>query len=300
MALLNFDDSSHKFFVDTIEAPHDMIEFGNTRFWTSIIRIPDVAALEQSLAAGTPLFNNGLVPPGLLFHAECVIKNITEAELRTRFEFGFIQGIRQNDIHLEYWGQRAEMGRAILHISMPQTFQLDTDPAIQPWTKFASQRFAITRLNNLPNVLKVTSSFKDHPLLSFNHTLIETSGQIHFIRFLSQKTDFRTIFSFRDKTTGTFEGISSSDWALEFKHTVTYSNNGGTRKVTRIGGTHLIPKGGSPSNVNATDRQIMDMAKAGTPILSPDGLSALLQDRGRRQTTIETTNPDFEPSFWQR
>lgn len=303
---MDFDDHRHEFHVDFTSPPTVSLDFGNQLMFTSLVTVPGVPAIEASVAAGTPLFGSGLVPNAVMFFASCVVtgrdkKPLSAAQLSADFEFGFVQGILHTDIHLDYWGQRKSNGRSVLHITMPGTFEVDTDPATQPWTRVASRRFKVEQAppkSGRPAGLKVSASFDDHPVYIFRHTVTE-GGVPRFLRSVSFRRVFRTVFCFRDKTTGDFEAVSSTDWQIKFNHVVSYSNNGATRSVTDNSGGNTFPVGGNPANVNADDRSLMKMAKAGSPLHTPATLSARLGPAGPRTITKEDTNNDFDPSFWR-
>ena len=220
------------------------------------------------------------------------------------FEFGFVQGLKSLDVHLDYWGQIAANGRSVLHISLPNVFEIDTDAAIQPWTRTSASRFQlrnVTQKASKFNALGISSDFTDHPMYVFAHTVqhtLPTNVVVpHFIRSVGFKREFRTIFCARSKKDGTFTPISSTVWIIDYDHTVDYSQNGANRTVTTSVSTKF-PSGGSPSNVNATDRQIMAMAKAGSPLVTHELITKRLQDKSLRTVTEEDTNADFVSSFW--
>ena len=150
--MLEFDDDAHKFTV-LPQSPQLSIEFGPRLFFTSLTTGLPGAQLEASLAAGQSAFNSFLVFPALLFDAEAVAlvarganAAAAEARFRSNFEFGFVQGTTFPDVHLEYWGRTRNEGRSIVHIDMPLMFEVDTDPAIQPWTRIARERFKVTNV----------------------------------------------------------------------------------------------------------------------------------------------------------
>ena len=302
--MLNFDDDAHEFHVD-LPAPATVgLDFGNRLFVTSMVTLPNMVAIETALAARTPLFNSGLVPDAILFFASSVVvgkdnRPLNEAQLKAGFEFGFVQGIQSFDIHLDYWGQRKSNGTTAVHIGMPATFEVDTETSIQPWTRIASKRFKVERAPpraGKPAGLKVSAGFSDHPLYFFPHTITNAASVTRFLRFISTKRVFRPIFCFRDKATGDFEAISSSVYVIQYRHQISYSDNGATRTVIDNAAPHVFPSGGNPANINADDRQLMTMAKAGSPLMTPQVLSTRLHTH---EESEQETNDDFDPSFWR-
>lgn len=308
--MLKFDDTRHKFTVASGNV-RQQLEFGNRLFFTTLTGGMPIQALEQVLLTGGSLFGSSLVFPALSFHAESVVlmpkatsAQFPEQQLMGGFEFGFVQGLKSMDLHLEYWGQIALNGRSILHISMPNVFEVDTDASTLPWTRVAASRFEIRNVTQAAsqfNALMVSSDFTDHPMYTFGHTVQHTlpTNVIvpHFIRQVRFRRVFKTIFCFRNKKDGTFTPISSTDWAIDYNHVVSYSQNGTTRTVT--GTTNpSFPSSGSPSNIDATDRQIMGMAKAGAPLFTQPLLQTRLGPSGSRTVTKEDTNADFVASFW--
>jgi hypothetical protein len=215
-----------------------------------------------------------------------------------------VQGLKSGNLNLEYWGQIPTNGRSHLHISMPGTFEVDTDGAMQPFTHVATGRFEIINVTQSAsqfNSLRVSSDFVDHPLYTFVHTVQHSLPNNvtvpHFIRAVSFKREFRTIFCVRDKKDGTFTAISSTDWAIEYRHQVDYRNNGATKMpVSAV--SLKFPSGGNPSNINEIDREMMAMAKAGAPLVTQSILQARLGPGGTRTPTRENNNPDFISSFW--
>jgi len=237
----------------------------------------------------------GSFSPRCPFHSESVVlmpkatsAQFPEQQLMGEFEFGFVQGLKSLDVHLDYWGQIAANGRSVLHISLPNVFEIDTDAAIQPWTRTSASRFQlrnVTQKASKFNALGISSDFTDHPMYVFAHTVqhtLPTNVVVpHFIRSVGFKREFRTIFCARSKKDGTFTPISSTVWIIDYDHTVDYSQNGANRTVTSSVSTKF-PSGGSPSNVNATDRQIMGMA-----------------DRQLLRPALSTQNPRSAVSEWR-
>ena len=66
---LTFHDDAHKFFVDFPSPAQEKLEFGTRLFLSCINPIVNVQAIEQAMAAGTPLFGSGLVPAAAHFSA---------------------------------------------------------------------------------------------------------------------------------------------------------------------------------------------------------------------------------------
>ncbi len=308
--MLKLLESAHKF---TVAAGNTrpQLEFGNRLFFTTLVGGMPIQQMEQLLATGGSLFSSGLVFPALSFHAECVVlmpkatsAQFPEQQLRGGFDFGFVQGLKTLDVHLEYWGQIAANGRSVLHINMPKVFEVDTDTSIQPFTRAEASRFDIrnvTQAASTFNSLKVSSDFVDHPMYTFVHTVQHTLPSSvtvpHFIRLVTFRREFRTVFCFRDKKDGAFTPISATEWAISYNHVVSYSQNGATRTVVSSV-TQTFPSGGSPSVVNDTDRTILAMAKAGTPLMTPAILQTRLGPGGSRDVTREDSNANFVPTFW--
>jgi hypothetical protein len=228
-----------------------------------------------------------------------------EIDLRNKFDFGFVQGLKASDLHLDFWGRFKTHGRTITHISMPNIFEVDTHPLSQPFTRVASGRFEIkniTQAGSKFNFLKVIAEGADHPMYSFSHTIdhpIFGPSVKNFLRQVTFKTELRTIFCFREKKTGEFSPISSTVWTIHFNHIVRYTNNGQNRVVTDQSPGVFIPRKGLPSNIDTTDRRILAMAKAGTPFLTP----AILQGRfalgsPNRTVTALEENDEFDPNFF--
>ncbi len=304
--MLDFDENAHKFTV-AAQSPQLSIEFGPKLFFTSLTAGLPADQLEATLAAGSAAFNNFLVFPALLFNAEAVAlvprgADAVAAEVRFRnnFEFGFVQGTAFPSLHLEYWGRTREAGRTIVHIDMPLGFEVDTDPLIQPWTRAASRRFKVrnvTTTASVPLRMKVEADFADHPMVVLPHTIGAPPNQ-RFLRWVNFTRDFRTIFALRDKSNGSFSAISATQWRVKFDHLIRYSGNGANRIVDNRVGPPNFPRGGTPSNVEARDRNILGMAQAGAPLVTVSTLNTRLHDPARRTETDETPNPGFVPNFW--
>jgi hypothetical protein len=301
--MLDFDDNAHKFQV-TPQSPQLALEFGATLFFTSLTTGMPINELE---AAGTSKFNSFLVFPALSFHAEAIalvprVPNAAAAEVqfRRKFEFGFVQGTTLPSVHLEYWGKTRADGRSIVHISMPPTFEVDTDPSTQPWTRTASSRFKVTNVTKHPSGpmrFKIEADFADHPMVMLPHTIGTPSLQ-RFIRWVRFTRDFRTIFCVLDKPAGSFDAISATQWRVPFDHLVSYTGGGSNRKVDNRAGSPNFPRGGSPSDVHGPERDILAMAGRGAPLVTAAVLDARFKDPARRTETDETPNADFDPSFW--
>jgi hypothetical protein len=308
--MLNFDDDAHKFQV-TPQSPQLALEFGTRMFFTSLTTGLLVAQLEATVAAVGTGFNSFLVFPALLFHAESVAlvpptpnAGAAEARFRSNFEFGFVQGARWGDVHLEYWASTAALGRTIVHISMPNTFEVDTETSVQPWTHAATGRFKVTNVTKRGAgslAFKAEADFGDHPMLVFPHTIAShtTPALQRFLRWVTFTIDFRTIFCFRDKSDGSFTPISATEWRVHFDHLVSYTGNGANRAVNNRVGDPNFPRGGNPSIVNQTDRDILAMAKRGSPLLTPGLLQQRLTNAALRTETDETPNADFDSKFFQ-
>jgi hypothetical protein len=311
-----FDDAAHKFFVD---APfwNAGLSFSTNKVWLALTDNVPVSQLESAANVGST-FDSVLIPSVILFTAECVIlipkagnPSFSETELRSRFDFGFVQGILERQIHVDFWGRQKNHGRTILNISMPNTFEVDTEDSIKPWTRVRTSRFSVTRISPFDKTFhkfKISAKFGDHPMLQFNHTVAnrgpanDQSPIKNFVRSVSSFRSFRTIFCFKDLTTNKFDSISSTEWSVTYNHTVTYRENSDgslQRTVSGPGGKERIPSGGSPSNVGRQDNDILRMAEVGNPLETPPVLSSRLADAARRTITVETVNNDFDPAFFR-
>jgi hypothetical protein len=304
--MLDFDDTLHKFQV-VPQTPQFGLELGNNRFFTSLTSGVPVAALDEALARGRGLWDSFMVPPALSFHAECVAlvpkganPQAAETRFRSNFEFGFVQGISRSPIRMEYWGAIRDHGRTFVSIPMPNTFEVDTAPAIQPWTHMAASRFKVTNVTKAGSTslsFKVEADFTDHPMLFLRNYLYGANSQLRYLRWLTFTTDFRTIFSFRDKSDGSFTPISATEWSVRYNHFLSYSGNGSSHSIDNRIGSPNFPRGGNPSIVNNTDRNILAMAQAGTPLLTPQVLDQRLNRRSWQETE-EAPNADFHAAFW--
>ena len=303
--MLAFDDNAHKFTV-TAQSPRLGLEFGAKMFFTPLTGGLPVDAIEATFTAGQGAFNNVLVPPALLFSAEAIAlvpkgaDGQGGARFRRNFEFGFVQGTSWPSVHLEYWGKTKADGRSIVHIDMPATMEVDTDPAIVPWTRVGASRFQVAQVGSPtsdPLRFKVTADFSDHPMLIFPHT-IGTPALKRFVRSVSFTRSFRTIFSVLDKSDGSFTAISATEWRIPFDHIVTYTNGGTTRTVQNKVGAPNFPRGGSPSVVDRQDRDILAKAKARTPLVTQSLIDARLKSGVSRSETDNTPNDDFDSSFF--
>ena len=258
--------------------------------------------------SGQGLFDNPLVNSALALDAECIVDipktdstGFPEIVLRNNFDFGFIQGINKSSHIFEFWGKTARHGRTTTVFTMPPSLKLDIEPGTNPFTRAASSRFGIrnvTRADANVNPLLISANFSDHPMLAFDHTIKDNRDLTQFIRSVAFRRDFRTIFCFRNKTGGFFTGLSSTNWTFEFRHLITHSNNGKNRALT--GRSNVFPRGGSVSNLNAIDRQLLDFAKNGGPAQSHADFNNLIGDRSPARTvTREDVNPDFEDYFFK-
>ncbi len=293
---MNFIESAHRFTVTAANV--QQIEFGNQKFFTTLARGLPISLMEQAMLTGNALFGSSLVFPALSFHAECVVVDGgSAAQLRNDYDFGFVQGLRSANIHLEYWGKVASDGRTSVYITMPNVFEIDTDTSIQPFTRAASSRFEARDIG--AGAVKVSADFTDHPLYIFPRTvshMLPTFQRVdHHIRWVFFRREFKTVFCFRNKRDGSFTPISSTAYWIDYDHTVSYS--GGTPSVAAKT-SPAFPVGGSPSENDSTSRMIMQMAKAGGPLFTPAVLQNRLSDRGLRSETEEDLNSAFVSSFW--
>jgi hypothetical protein len=305
---MDFLEDAHRF---RIGQPHlQQLDWGRNLFFTSLAPGMPIQAMEQTIAAGGSLYGRGLVPPAINFDAECVVLTpkgspAPEIALRNRYDFGFVQGLSSGDVHLEYWGQIAGNGRTIIHISMPNTFEIDTDTPAQPFTVVPGARFDVRSVpvpGSQSSGVKVTAGFSDHPMYSFPRIMgYKLPGDVlvpHYIRWVRFTREFRTIFCARDKVAGNFIPISATGWTIDYNHTVSHTNNGLGDPVVVASTSPSFPLRGSPSQVNATDRKIMGMAQAGAPLLTPQVLASRFNPGNSRSVIQEAPNPDFVSSFW--
>jgi hypothetical protein len=307
---LRIDDSSHHFFIDVISPPlRQGLEFGPANFFATLIGGLPIAALEANLAGGVPLFNNINVVPAVSFTAECVVlmlktesPQFPEQFILGNFEFGFIQGLKASNLHMDFWGRYAAHGRTVMDIAMPNAFQVDTDPAILPWTRISAKRFSVknvTMATSKFNSLKISATFSDHPMYVFGHTVTNQNNSVpNFLRSVSFRREFETVFCFREKKTGDFTPVSTANWLIHYNHQVVNTGNGTGRTVTELANNHRFPTGGSPSDIGATARSLMTSAKAGAPITTATTINNAINSPGGRTVTTEDRNSDFEQSFW--
>jgi hypothetical protein len=311
-----FDDNAHKFFVDSPFWSAG-ISFSPNKAWMTLTDGVPVGLLESAAGIGST-FDSPLVPNVILFTAECVLlvpksgsPTFSESDVRSKFDFGFVQGILERDIHVDFWGRQKNHGRMILHISMPNAFEVDTEETIKPFTRVRASRFSVTRINPFDSKFhrfKIISKFGDHPMLQVNHT-VGNKGQANdqppiknFIRSVTSSRSFRTIFCFKDRSTNKFDSISSTEWSVVYNHTVSYlekSDGSLERTVSGPNGKLGVPSGGNPSNVSRQDNDLLRMAEVGSPFESPSVLSSRLADASRRTITVESVNNDFDPSFFR-
>lgn len=305
-------DDSAKVFVD---APfwRAGLDFSTNKVFTTLIDGVSVNSLD-----GATLFENPLVPSVIIFAAECVAlvpksesAILAEGDIRRKFDFGFIQGLNEQDIHLEYWGKFAGHGRTILHFTMPNAFEVDTTALTKPWTRIRATRFSVTKINPLDKAFhqfKIKATFSDHPMFAFDHT-VDNSGTTsrnlgsvkNFLRSATFQRQFRTIFCFQDLATNKIESISATEWSVKYKHTVTYTEAGGTlsRNVTGPNGKDQLPIGGTPSNIGQIDRDILRMAQGSGPFTDSGVIARRLGDSSLLTKTAEDTNPDFTSDFFK-
>lgn len=294
--MVQFLDDNTKFDI-LPNAVRQTLEFGPTRFFTTLTPGLNIAQLEASLNAGNALFGNAQVVHAMLFNAEAIVVSakdgaprFPEIDLRSRFDFGFVQGIKMSDFRVEFWGRFKGHGRTITHISMPNSFEIDTHPLSQPFTRVEAERFEIINVTQAAskfNFLKVRVEGADHPLLSFSHTIdhpTHGSSAPNLVRQVSFKNEFRTIFCLREKKTGDFTPISSTGWTIQFNHVVSYTQNGANQVVADNSPGASIPRKGNPANIDAVDRSILGMAKAGAPLLTPAILAARFATGSSRRT----------------
>jgi hypothetical protein len=304
---MQFLESGHKFTVARANVQN--LEFGNRRFFTTLANGLPIDLMEQTVLASGSLFQRGLVFPALSFHAECVVLLPTgtvpaDIQLRSQYDFGFVQGLRTADIHLEYWGQVPSNGRTNIHITMPNAFEIDTEASIKPFTVAPSApRFEIINISvpgSGSSALRVSSDFVDHPLYTFPHTLEHmlhgTMPVSHFLRWVFFRREFRTVFCYRNKSDGSFTPISCTAWMIDYNHKVSYVQ-GAPKPTVETSTSAAIPTG--PTQIDETVRRLMTMAKANAPLLTPQLLQERLSSAALRTVTEEDTNPDFISTFWR-
>ena len=85
---------------------------------------------------------------------------------------------------------------------------------------------------------------------------------------------------------------------MKFDHLVRYAAGGSNRIVDNRVGPPNFPRGGSPSDIQQPDRDILGMAQRGAPFVTVTDLNARLHDPARRTETDETPNADFVSNFW--
>ena len=315
---IDFDDDAHRFSVDT-PFWKTTIAFGDTHAFIVNADLNDaqIKTLE-TLVAASALFGNNITSASILFEATAVAfvaqKDMpvpSAGALTQAFEFGFIQGIQQSDLHCEYWGKSATDGRSILHTTLSNRFEVDTTDTAKPFTKLPGRRATVTQAQpGKPgfHAFRINARHQDHPQFQIN--------RFHFVRgprdilprrlllrSVSCQLDFVTIFSLLDKTTAKFSAISATRWRVKWNHIVTYKerfNPGGASDFlpTVIGPDRdLLPSGGNPSLVDSDARDVIAKAQAGAPFLTPEVLNARLTASTGRTLTDEDKNDDFDPSF---
>lgn len=300
---LKFDDSAHRF--DFVPLSQRVtLEFGSTWFFTSLSPGLPKPALESILRGGQSVFSSPLVIPGITFDAQAVALippgPAAEARFRAEYEFGFIQATRFPWALIEYWGKSADDGLTMVQCNMPSGFEIDTDPATQPWTHVPQDRFRITRTGTQPGGsvrLKITAGFSDHPMINFLHTTVTPDGKLHFLRKVALEREFRTLFVARHIPTDTFTAVSTISWRIKYDHVVTYQEDGARQSVSNYAGAPDSPRKGS-TRIDDTDLRILDMAKAGGPFVTQAELARRL--RSERKEYWMPWNSLFEFSgFWR-
>ncbi|MBC8129425.1 MAG: hypothetical protein H7Y08_03775 [Rhizobiaceae bacterium] len=305
---LEFDDPQ---FFDVISLqPKADVLFGEKFAFAVMDPATDISLLE-----GPALFNVAGNRTSINFHASHVVlfpkkdfPALSAPELKTRFDFGFVQGIRQTTLVVQYWGEHRGHGRTILAINGSNGFEVDTTDATKPFTTFAAGRFTATP--HLPqkagfHAFKIGAKFGDGPLWRLRHTIDSKSNSSsammsvkHYIRSISTERYFVSIFCGREKSTGDFTAISATEWQVVHRHTIDYTvKPDGSLARAVSGPAGSFPKGGNPASIGPVHKQILAMAKAGAPLLTPVVLDNRVNAGDRSD---EDTNPDFVDSFWTK
>lgn len=317
---IEFDENAHSF---VVEEPfwRTTIAFGDKHAFivNSDLNDDQVKTLEQTIRDKGSLFGNIITSGVITFDATCValipqkqmpvpsVDNLGRA-----FDFGLIQGVKQSDLHLEYWGKSAVDGRTIVHTTLSNRFEVDTTEAVKPFTRVSGRRFSATLVPSKKkgfHAFKVNSRGFDHPQFSADRFRFfrgprDLLPRQFLLRSVSCQLDLVTIFSLFDKAASKFDSISATHWRVKWAHTVSYKEKVDSEgksdfraSVTGPERSDLMPHGGSPSDVDQVARDVIAMAQAGTPLMTPEVLNSRLTAGAGITTTNEDTNPDFDSSF---
>ena len=319
---IEFDEDAHKFFVDFPDWKTTM-NFGDKFAFlvNSELNGLQMAALSR-VAEGGGLFGNNITSAAIFFDASATAfvsaKEMpvpTPQALEAAFDFGFVQGIKQSDLHLDYWGLSKSDGVVSVHTSLSNREEVDTAETVKPFTKVAANRCKVTTTqSNRPgfHAFRLHAKHSDHPQFIVNrlqnaqgpHDLLSHKM---FLRRADCQLDFSTIFCFRDKKSGKFDGISAAEWRIRWKHVATYqekrATDGSLEYVPTVSGpdrSDLMPSAGNPAAVGARERNILAIAQAGGPFLTPDALNARMRSASGVTKTFAESNADFDPSFVKR
>jgi hypothetical protein len=317
---IEFDEDRRSFFVDapswetTVAIGQDMIFAVN-----SALNAAQIVSLEQVVKVNNA-FGNLVSSEVVTFEttatAHVPIKQMPVAsvgELLKNFEFGFVQGMKAGDVHVEYWGRSAKEGRTVVHFDMPNQFEVDTATQAQPFTRVPKARSKVTLL---PPIRRGFHSFKivcgggDHPQVflpnrQFFKGTKDFVAREHLFRSITHRLDFLTTMVAFDKAAKKFIGISATGWQANWRHVASYtetlaSGTGAktlTSKVTGPSGKAEMPTGGAPSNVDLSVRSILKTAAGPGPFVNPE---VIRQRLSKSIVSQEDVNPDFESSFFSR
>jgi hypothetical protein len=318
---IEFDEDAHKFFVDT-PFWETTVKFGDKHAFIVNTDLTDnqIKSLER-IADGPSLFGNNITNAVITFDATATgfvaqkdMPTPSAGNLAGEVEFGFIQGIKQSNLLCEYWGRSAADGRRFLHITLSNRFEVDTTMAAKPFTKLPGNRSTITPVPSTRNgfhAFKINATHADHPQFQVNRfTFFSGPRDILprklLLRSVSCQLNFVTIFSLLDKKASKFDAISATHWSVKWKHTVTYqektNSQGNSEFLPKVTGPDkdLLPSGGSPASVDQVARDVIAMAQAGGPLMTPDVLNSRLRSGTGVTSTDEDRNDDFDPSFITR
>jgi hypothetical protein len=315
---IDFDENAHKFFVD---APSwkTTVQFGDKHAFIVNSELNDAQLRTlETIADGPSLFGNNITSAVIAFDATAVgfiahkdMPHPSAANLAAAFEFGFIQGVKESDLHCVYWGKSAADGRTIVHVSLSNRFEVDTTTVTKPFTRLPGRRNTITQIPSAKkgfHAFKIHAKHSDHPQFVINRfRLFRSSHDILprklLLRSVSGQLVFVTIFALFEKGASKFDSISATHWRVTWNHTVTYqertNSSGDSEFLPTVSGPDkdLLPSGGSPSDVNQVARDVIAMAQADGPLVTPDVLNARLHSDSGMTVTDEDRNGDFDPSF---
>jgi hypothetical protein len=320
---LEFDPDKHEFFVDTPD-------------WKTTVKVGDKFAFIvnsdlndlqmkslATIAESGGLFGNIVTGDAISFDVSSTAfvsaKQMPVASpqaLQAVFDFGIVQSIRQSDLHLEYWGLDAKQGVVVVHTNLSRRDEVDTSDATKPFTRLASNRCKVAVIKSTRpgfHAFRLHAKHGDHPQFIVNR--FQSAQGAHdllarqmLLRSVDCQLDFSTIFCFREKKSGKFEGITSCDWRIRWKHVLSYEEKavpgGGMEYVPKdaVGPARsdLLPSSGNAANVDQHARDMLAIAQAGGPFLTPDVLNARMRSSTGVTKTESDDNPDFDKSFIKR